>query len=163
MALCGRGVGRIIDQPIIDLTVLCLHPLASTLIRKGWKEPRTLVEEALHYSLRGRCYAEETLRLCLGWIVQCMKHAEEQFLSILHRTIATWCAYPSCTTCLLEKLRRARSLAISSLQKPRTFNEGLTLGPCQTFPGSRLAGPLNFGVMEGLAGFVCLADRSIVS
>ena len=87
LALCGRGVGRIIDQPIIDLTVLCLHPLASTLIRKGWKEPRTLVEEPLHYSLRGRCYAEETLRLCLGWIVQCMKHSEEQILSILHRTM----------------------------------------------------------------------------
>ena len=30
LALCGRGVGRIIDQPINASTVLCLHPLAST-------------------------------------------------------------------------------------------------------------------------------------
>ena len=30
LALCGRGVGRIMDQPIIASTVLCLHPLAST-------------------------------------------------------------------------------------------------------------------------------------
>jgi len=32
LALCGRGVGRIIDQPINASTVLCLHPLASTCI-----------------------------------------------------------------------------------------------------------------------------------
>ena len=30
LALCGRGVGRIILQPIMATTVLCLHPLTST-------------------------------------------------------------------------------------------------------------------------------------
>ena len=59
LALWGRGFGRIVRRPIIVSTVLCLHPLASTLSGRAGRSRELSSKKPRTSSLRGRCYAEE--------------------------------------------------------------------------------------------------------